>query len=272
MEWRDTGFVLAARRHGESALIVELLTAEHGRHAGLVRGGQSPRRRALFQPGNGLAVHWRGRLPEHLGAFECELLEAHAASLLDDADRLAALNSATALLMASLPEREPHADLHTALGTLLRALTAPIQPSSVGGGGLGWGHDRGPIGDAPAAWAAIYVAWECALLTGLGFGLDLACCAATGVTHDLAYVSPRTGRAVSRDAGAPYHDKLLLLPAFLWRPAPAEPADIVSGLALTWHFLLHHLLLPQGGKLPEARERLADRMRRHAASGMVAGN
>jgi DNA repair protein RecO (recombination protein O) len=118
----------------------------------------------------------------------------------------------------------------------------------------------------------VYVAWECDLLASLGFGLDLTRCAATGVTRDLAYVSPRTGRAVSRDAGTPYRDKLLPLPAFLWRAAPAEPADIVAGLALTWHFLLHHLLLPQGGKLPEARERLAERMRRHAKTGMVAGN
>ena len=108
MDWRDTGFVLSARRHGESALIVELLTAERGRHAGLVRGGQMPRRRALLQSGNLVAAVWRGRLPEHLGTLECELIAAHAAGLLDDPDRLAALNAATALLLAALPEREPH--------------------------------------------------------------------------------------------------------------------------------------------------------------------
>src|SRR5947199_6473652 len=106
MEWRDEGFVLSARRHGESALIVELLTAEHGRHAGLVRGGQSPRRRAVLQPGNAVAAMWRGRLAEHLGTLECELVEAHAARLIDDPDRLAALNAATALLLVALPERE----------------------------------------------------------------------------------------------------------------------------------------------------------------------
>src|SRR5947199_5387091 len=108
MEWRDTGFVLATRRHGESALIAELLTREHGRHAGLVRGGQTPRRRALLQPGNAVAAQWRGRLAEHLGTLECELVAAHAARLLDDPDRLAALAAATALLQAALPEREPH--------------------------------------------------------------------------------------------------------------------------------------------------------------------
>jgi DNA repair protein RecO (recombination protein O) len=240
MEWRDIGYVLSARRHGESALIVELLTAEHGRHAGLVRGGQSPRRRALLQPGNEIAADWRGRLPEHLGTFECELLASHAANFLDDPNRLAALNAAIALLLAALPEREPHPDLHAAFAALLGAL------------------------DSAAAWAQVYVFWECGLLAALGFGLDLGRCAVTGTNQDLAYVSPRTGRAVSRDTGAPYHDKLLPLPGFLWRDTPAEPGDIVAGLILTRHFLLHHLLEPQGARLPEARERFLERMRRQA--------
>src|SRR5437660_5122989 len=149
MEWRDTGFVLATRRHGESALIVELLTAEHGRHAGLVRGGQSPRRRALLQPGNAVAASWRGRLPEHLGSFECELVDAHAARLLDDADRLAALNAAVALLLAALPEREPHPDVHASFGALLQALSSgtgavypqPHPPPLAGEGASGAGGE-----------------------------------------------------------------------------------------------------------------------------------
>jgi DNA repair protein RecO (recombination protein O) len=244
MEWRDTGFVLSTRRHGESSLIVELLTSEHGRHAGLVRGGQSPRRRALLQPGNRVAASWRGRLPEHLGTFDCELVEPHAARLLDDPDRLAALDAATALLSAALPEGEPHGDLHASFALLLDALDS---------------------GD----WAQSYVAWECELLAGLGFGLDLTRCAATGATDDLAYVSPRSGRAVSRAAGLPYHDKLLTLPGFLWREAPASRAEIVAGLDLTKYFLVHHVLAPHGGKLPEARERLTDRMRRSATGGII---
>jgi DNA repair protein RecO (recombination protein O) len=247
MDWRDTGFVLSARRHGESALIVELLTAEHGRHAGLVRGGQSPRRRALLQPGNLVAARWRSRLAEQLGTLECELVTAHAAALLDDADRLAALSAAVALLLAALPEREPHADLYASFAGLLAAF------------------------DSPGGWAASYVAWECDLLAALGFGLDLGRCAASGSNHDLAYVSPRTGRAVSREAGAPFRDKLLPLPAFLWRDASVSGPDIVAGLALTRHFLLHHLLQPQGGKLPEARERLAERMRRKTAVATIGG-
>ena len=249
MEWRDKGFVLSARRHGESALIVELLTREHGRHAGLVRGGQMPHRRAVLQPGNSVAARWRGRLPERLGMLDCELIEAHAARFLDDPDRLVALGAATALLLSVLPEREPHEGLYASLAGLLEAL------------------------DSDHLWAQSYVAWECELLRGLGFGLDLVRCAATGTTDDLAYVSPRSGRAVSRAAGMPYHDKLLPLPGFLWREVPASrPAsrnEIVAGLALTQYFFLHHVLAPHDGKLPEARERLAERMRRSASTGII---
>src|SRR5215831_8091032 len=108
MQWHDTGFVLTARRHGESSLIVELLTREHGRHVGLLRGGQSPRMRAVLQPGNEVAALWRGRLAEHLGTFACEPAGAHAARILDDAGRLAGLAAAAALLAAALPEREPY--------------------------------------------------------------------------------------------------------------------------------------------------------------------
>jgi DNA repair protein RecO (recombination protein O) len=247
MEWRDTGFVLVARRHGESSLIAELLTRDHGRHAGLVRGGQSPRRRALLQPGNLVAASWRGRLPEHLGTFACELLDPYAARLLDDPDRLGALGAAAALLLAAVPEREPHPDLYLSFTALLDAL------------------------DSSPDWAQVYVVWECGLLAALGFGLDLGQCAATGSNQDLAYVSPRSGRAVSREAGQPYHDKLLPLPGFLWRDMPAGRPDIVAGLDLTGYFLLHHLLQPHGGKLPEARERLADRMRRATATGIISG-
>lgn len=244
MDWRDTGFVLTARRHGENALIVELLTEAHGRHAGLVRGGQSPKRRALLQPGNLVAANWRGRLPEHLGALEIELLRPHAAALMGDPDRLAALSSAAALIALALPEREPHADVFRGFTELIGALDSP-------------------------EWAARYVAWECALLAALGFGLDLGSCAATGVNDDLAYVSPRSGRAVSRSAGQPYHDKLLPLPGFLWRDAAPEGGDIVAGLGLTGHFLHHHLLEPQGRSLPEARARLVERMRRLALAGQM---
>jgi len=246
MEWRDIGFVLAARRHGEGALIAELLTAEHGRHAGLVRGGQSPRRRALFQPGNLVAAHWRGRLPEHLGHLECELVRAYAGALIDDPDRLGGLAAAAALAAAALPEREPHSDVYASFAVLIAAL------------------------DSGDAWAQHYVGWERDLLAALGFGLDLSRCAATGTTADLAYVSPRTGRAVSRGAGAPYHDKLLPLPDFLWRDAAVDAAAIAAGLDLTGYFLEHHLLAPQSRPMPEPRQRFCDRMRRAAAAATIA--
>jgi DNA repair protein RecO (recombination protein O) len=245
MEWRDAGFVLAARRHGESAIIIELLTREHGRHAGLVRGGQSPKLRAVLQPGNEVAALWRGRLAEHLGTIICEIVRSYAARILDDPDRLAALTAAAALVAAALPEREPHPDVFTSFADLLKAL------------------------DSATDWPARYVRWECDLLAAVGFGLDLGRCAVTGVTTDLAYVSPRTGRAVSRAAGLPYHHKLLLLPEFLWCKEPAGRHQIALGLSLTEHFLVHHVFLPQGRTLPAARLRLAERMRQPAAAATV---
>jgi DNA repair protein RecO (recombination protein O) len=242
MEWRDTGFVLAARRHGESAVIVELLTREHGRHAGLVRGGQSPKRRAVLQPANEVAAVWRGRLAEHLGTMSCELVRAHAARILDNPDQLAGVTAAAAIVAAALPERAPHPDVFASFGGLLEAL------------------------DSRNDWAARYVGWERDLLTALGFGLDLGCCAVTGVTTDLAYVSPRTGRAVSRAVGLPYHDRLLILPDFLWRDGPADGEQIALGMTLTGHFLVHHVFSPQGLRLPASRARLAERMRQGLAT------
>jgi DNA repair protein RecO (recombination protein O) len=240
MEWHDRAFVLNARRHGESAAIVELLTGEHGRHAGLVRGGQSPKLRAVLQPGNEVAAMWRGRLSEHLGTIACELVRPHAAGMLDDPDRLAGLTSAASMVAAALPEREPYPDLFASFQDLLRALDSGID------------------------WAAHYVEWERDLLAALGFGLDLSRCALSGATTHLAYVSPRTGRAVSREAGRPYRDKLLALPGFLWCDEPADRRQIELGMKLTEHFLVHHVFVPQGRILPAARSRLAERMRRAA--------
>jgi DNA repair protein RecO (recombination protein O) len=241
MQWCDSGFVIALRRHGESAVVVELLTREHGRHAGLVRGGQSPKLRAVLQPGNAVAATWRGRLAEHLGFLSCELVRAHAARLIDDPARLAALAAAAALISAGVPEREPHADIFADFAALLAAL------------------------DSAPDWPARYVGWECSLLAALGFGLDLTRCAVTGADTDLAYVSPRSGRAVSRAAGRAYHAKLLPLPAFLWREAAADQAQIAAGLRLTEHFLLHHMLLPHAAPLPPARARFAARFRQPVA-------
>jgi DNA repair protein RecO (recombination protein O) len=247
IEWSDDGIVLSARRHGENAAIVSLLTRAHGRHAGIVLGGAGRRARGVYEPGNRVAATWRARLSEHLGHYACELAESRAAALLDDALRLAALSSATALLDAALPEREPHARLYDSLDALVAHLCEPA-----------------------TTWPALYVRFELDLLTDLGFGLDLTRCAATGRSDDLAYVSPKTGRAVSTAAAEPYRDRLLSLPTFLRNGATSSglvpSADILAGLSLTGFFLEQHVFAHQPtpvgrGPLPVPRERLLARLR-----------
>jgi DNA repair protein RecO (recombination protein O) len=239
MDWTDQGIVLSARKHGESSIVLSLLTAAHGRHAGVVRGGQSRKRRGVMEVGNLLSVTWRARLEEHLGHYSVEMTVGHAARLLDRADRLAALCALCATTDACLAEREPHPETFTASLRLIEALD----------------------GDN---WQAQYVAWELQLLATLGFGLDLTRCAATGTRDQLAYVSPRSARAVSRSAGAPYHDKLLTLPEFLTGQGDAGPRDIVDGLALTGYFLHRHVYQPHGRQMPDARTRLVELLHRDA--------
>jgi len=234
MDWTDRGFVLGARKHGESALIVSLLTEGHGRHAGLVRGGAGSRARGLYQPGNLLRATWRARLAEHLGNLTCEMERAHAASLMQDKLPLLALSAATALLDRALPERAPFPDLFAGFDALIAALGRP-------------------------GWEAAYVRWERDLLAELGFGLDLASCAATGGTESLVWVSPKTGRAVSDSAGQPWRDRLLRLPAFLLpdsRETATAAGEIADGLRLTGHFLRRHVLGGAPDALPAARAQL----------------
>jgi DNA repair protein RecO (recombination protein O) len=237
VQWSDEAIILAARPHGETSLIVQLLTREHGRHAGLVRGARKARGRGVYEIGNRVEASWQARLSEHLGILRCELLEGCAAGLIDDPPRLACLAAAAALAEATLPEREKVPRSFAGLSDLLLALA----------------EDRD--------WASFYVTWELGLLAELGFGLDLARCAATGATTDLVYVSPKSAQAVSREAGMPYRDKLLRLPAFLRDPtASAESADIADGLTLTGYFLKRHIFAPLDRKLPPARTRFVDRM------------
>ncbi|MBK5197459.1 MAG: DNA repair protein RecO [Methyloceanibacter sp.] len=232
MDWTDEGLVLSTKPLGEANMVAELLTFAHGRHLGLVRGGRSRRMRPLLQPGNLLRVTWRARLSEHLGGFNVELMEAHGARVLDDARALAAIFSLGGLARL-LPERDPHPELYAAALEVLRS-----------------------FGEADA-WPAQLVRWELQLLQELGFGLDLSQCAATGVNQDLIYVSPRSGRAVSRDAGKPYCSKLLKLPAFLLDDtAPIGQGDIEAGFVLVGHFLERDVLEPHGLAMPQARERL----------------
>jgi DNA repair protein RecO (recombination protein O) len=242
MRWSDDAIVLSARRLGESGLLVHLLTETHGRHAGLVRGGQKPRGRAIYQIGNRLAVTWSARLEEHLGTIQGELVHAFAAALIDAPARLGGLAAAAALADAALPEREPHAPVFARLLALYDALEA----------------DRG--------WMPLYAEWELALLTELGFGLDLARCAVTGGTADLVYVSPNSGRAVSAAGGEAYRERLLRLPAFLRAGANAPPglADILDALTLTGFFLDRRIFVPHDRNLPPARTRFLDMLRQFA--------
>ena len=232
MDWSDEGIVLSTRALGEANAIVELLTRAHGRHLGLVRGGRSRRVRPTLQPGNVVSVTWRARLSEHLGSFTIELSEARAALILDDERALSALGS-LASLAKLLPERDSHPQLYLTALQILRGF------------------------DDAALWPALLVHWEMMLLQDLGFGIDLSECAATGSETDLAYVSPRSGRAVSREAGAPYGGRLLSLPRFLVDDeARVAVADIEAGFALTGYFLERDVLEPHGMAMPQARERL----------------
>ncbi len=245
MEWRDQGVVLSVKSHGESSAIVELFTAEHGRHAGLVRGGASRRMKPVLQPGNSVTVTWRARLPEHLGNFTLDLERARAGVLMNDPLSLAGLSGACAVVSA-LPEREQHQALYDAFVVLLDTL------------------------EEVDVWPAVFVRFELGLLQELGFGLDLTKCAATGGTKDLVYVSPKTGRAVSREAGAPYEKRLYRLPAFLvgGRVSAAGPEDVADGLRLTGHFLERHLFGPFHGRLPDARYRLVERLSNAAGTSV----
>jgi DNA repair protein RecO (recombination protein O) len=236
MEWSDDAIVLSSRSHGENGLVLELLTRDHGRHAGLVRGGASRRIKPSLQPGNNVHVQWRARLEEHLGSFTCELARARAGELMDSRERLAGLNAFTAVTSAAMPEREAHAPVFLSAEVLLDAMTA----------------------EDALHWMTLYIRWEVGLLEALGFGLDLSECAATGVTEDLTYVSPKSGRAVSRDGAGVYAARLFALPPFLLDTRADEPTapDIAAGLVLTGHFLLERVLAPHGKELPPARLRL----------------
>jgi DNA repair protein RecO (recombination protein O) len=246
MDWSDEGIFLSGRPLGESSLIAEILTLEHGRHLGLVRGGRSRRIRPTLQPGNMVRVTWRARLSEHLGGFNVELMEANGARVLDDPRALAAIGTLGELVKL-LPERDPHPELYATTLHVLRSF------------------------GEPDIWPALLVYWEYQLLQELGFGLDLSACAVTGVLDDLIFVSPRSGRAVSREAGAPYGDKLLALPGFLLdETAPLRETDIAAGFALTGFFLERDVLEPHGMKLPSARERLLDLLSRGQAAALSA--
>src|SRR5712671_7286726 len=230
MEWTDIGIVLGTRRHGEANAILELMTREHGRHLGLVRGGAGSRLKPVLQAGNTVSATWRARLDEHLGHFVVEGIDLRAAALLPAAHAVYGVTHLAALCRL-LPERDPHAVVYEAFDAAV---------------------DR--LGD-PAAVAVRIARFELQMLAELGFGLDLSACAATGGLDDLVFVSPKSGRAVSRLAGEPWRDRLLHLPAFLQAQGDGAPEadELARAFALTGFFLERHVLAPRGVAMHDAR-------------------
>lgn len=239
MDWRDQGMLLSVRTHGETSAIIEVFTGQHGRHAGVVRGGVSRKIAPILQPGAQLDVSWRARLEDHIGAFTVEPLQSRT-GVLSDRLALLGLNAVCALLQFVLPEREPHPALYAGSLALMDALAAG-------------GKD----------WVPRYLRWEMALLEELGFGLDLGRCAVTGGREDLAYVSPKTGRAVSREGAGAWAARLLPLPGVLMGQGGGSAAELAEGLRTTGHFLEHRVAPALGDRrLPEARRRLAEALAR----------
>jgi len=239
IDWRDEGLVIAVRPHGETSAIVEVFTPAHGRHLGVVRGGTSRRMAPVLQPGSGVQLEWRARLQDHIGSFTVEPVQSRA-HLMADRLTLAGLMSVCALLRAALPEREPY----PALYALTQSLLAEI---------------------GTAGWTSAYVRWELRLLEELGFGLDLSACAVTGTNEGLAYVSPKTGRAVSVAGAGAWADRLIPLPEGLTGALPLSVEAVSLGLRLTGHFLDRGLRpVLQDRPLPEARARLLDLLARPA--------
>ena len=229
MQWVDEGIVLGMRRHGEANAIAELLTRAHGRHLGLVRGGAGSRQKPVLQAGNTVSAVWRARLDDHLGHYTVEPLRVRTAAVLTTPHAVFGVTHLAALVRL-LPERDPHPSIFTTLETILDRI------------------------DDVAAVAPLAARFELQMLSELGFGLDLDSCAATGRSDDLIYVSPKSGRAVSRDAGEPWRDRLLRLPAFLVQDdGAAQDDDVAAGFALTGYFLTRHVLEPRGLAMAEER-------------------
>ncbi|MFC5342983.1 DNA repair protein RecO [Brevundimonas staleyi] len=238
MEFHEEAFVLSARAHGDTGVVADLLTETHGRHAAYVAGGASRRMKPFLQPGARVTADYRARTSDHLGSARLEPVGEGPSALFDDPLALTGLAAAAAVAQGALPEREPHPGAFLAFEALMAVF---------------------PI---PSVWPAVYVRFEAGLLDDLGFGLDLSSCAATGTMDELVWVSPRTGRAVSREAGAPYADKLLKLPPFmLGAQAGLSDGDVGAGLDLTGHFLEQFVFHPQNKPIPPARVWLMDKLR-----------
>lgn len=241
MDWRDQGIILSVRKHGETSAIVEAFTPAQGKHAGVVRGGVSRKMTPILQPGAQVDLTWRARLEDHIGSYMVEPVRSRALALSGRLS-LAGLNAVTGLLCFALPDREPHPALYERTEPLLDLL----------------GQDD--------IWPLAYLRWELALLDDLGFGLDLTSCAVSGQTDNLAYVSPKSGRAVARQHAGDWADRLLPLPEVLLGQGAASDADILQALGVTGYFLENKLAVSLGHRpIPEARRRFMDLLARRAA-------
>jgi DNA repair protein RecO (recombination protein O) len=236
MQWEAPGIIVAATAYGEGDAVASVFTEAHGVFRGLARGGFSRARAAIWQPGNLVEARWVARLADQLGSFSAELVHPAAALAMDDALMLAVLSAACAVAEGALPDREAHPRVFRGLLHLIAHLS-----------------------DGPAAVAAL-AGWELGLLEDLGYGLDLSACAVTGGAEDLAYVSPRTGRAVSEAAAGVWRERLLRLPAFLRGGGPAVPEDLFQALRLTGHFLARDVFGARHLAVPGARALLLDRV------------
>jgi DNA repair protein RecO (recombination protein O) len=241
MDWDAPAIVLDARPYGEGDAIATVMTVEHGAHRGLARGGAARGRTAIWQPGNVIQARWVARLSEQLGSFTAELVHPAAALAMDDALVMAMLSSACAVAEGALPEREPHPRVFESLLHLIAHLSQ---------------------GDAVLP---DLIRWETVLLADLGYGLDLTCCALTGETAGLAFVSPKTGRAVTEAGAGIWTSRLLRLPSFLVGDNDAASADWRDGLRLTGHFLERDAFGHHHRPLPLARRMLYDRVAALAA-------
>lgn len=240
MEWDEPAVVLEVAPYGEGDALVTLLTAGQGAWRGLVRGGAGRGKSGLWQPGNVVAARWAARLAEQLGHFTAEMVHPAAALAMDDRLNLAILNAACALAAGALPEREPQPVVFAGLTRLLAGI------------------------DIAGLALPALVQWELVLLRELGFGLDFSARAVAGDNDRLAYVSPKTGRALSLSAAGEWAPRLLKLPAFLLDDVAGAQADCLDGLRLTGHFMARDLFGARHKPLPPARERLyeilADRL------------
>ncbi|MGE4313079.1 MAG: DNA repair protein RecO [Pseudobdellovibrionaceae bacterium] len=246
--WRDQALVLSSRRHGEAGAVITLLSETNGRHAGYLHGATSNTKKIFSEPGTEVTAEWQARTSDQLGHFRFEYVTNWAGFVMEDRARLTALTSACQLVEQALPEREAHPEIFYGLKALFQTLQTDV-------------------------WGAAYVMWEIAFLKELGFAIDLTKCAGGGDAQTLAYVSPKTGRAVSSAQGLLYKDRLLHLPEFLKKDGDRQVAgsdeDVATGLKMTGHFWEHWVFAQHSGGIPEARLRLAAQFVKKDGNGKV---